>query len=58
VDVDRIHQGVDAVYRIVVTVVRKMRVTNGGEDGLVTEDFLNVEYADARFNQMCGIAVT
>lgn len=31
-----------------------MGVADGGKDGVMAEDFLNVENADARFNQMRG----
>lgn len=34
-----------------------MGVPDGGEDGVMAEDFLNVEQADAGFNQVCRIGM-
>lgn len=34
-----------------------MGVADSGQEGAMSEDFLNVEYADARFNQVRSVAV-
>jgi hypothetical protein len=34
-----------------------MGVTDGGEDGVMAENFLYFEQVNARFDQMSGIAV-
>jgi hypothetical protein len=34
-----------------------MGVADCGQDGMVTKDFLNIENADAGFDQVRGIAV-
>ncbi len=36
----------------------QVSVFGGGQDGVVTEDFLYFEQVDARFDQMGGITVT
>ena len=56
-DLDLPDQLVDACLRRELALFGEMGITEGGEDGLVTEDFLHFQQVDARFNQMRGIAV-
>ncbi len=50
-------QLVDACLRGELALFGEMGVAQGGEDGLVAENLLHFQQVDARFNQMCGIAV-
>ena len=50
-------QRIDACLRGELTLFGEMGVAQGGEDGLMAEDFLHFQQVNARFNQMRGIAV-
>ena len=56
-DVDLPDQLVDACAAGELALFGEMRVTEGGEYGLVPEDFLHFQQVNARFNQMSGITV-
>ena len=56
-DLDLPHQLVDACAAGELALFGEMGVTEGGEDGLVPEDFLHFQQVDACFDQMRGIAV-
>ena len=56
-DLDLPHQLVDACAAGELALFGEMGVTEGGEDGLVPEDFLHFQQVDASFDQMRGIAV-
>ena len=49
-NVDLPHQGIDARFVVLLAVFSEAGVTEGGEDGAVTEDFLNVEEVDSGFD--------
>ena len=38
--------------------VGQVRVADGGENGVVSEDLLHLDQVDAGFDQVCGIGVT
>lgn len=45
-----IHQGVNELGRILGGIKREVGVFCGGEDGVVTEDFLDLQQIDSRLN--------
>ena len=51
------HQDVDAIYRLMLRLIGEMGVANRGQNGLMAEDFLNLDQIYAGFNQMRGIAM-
>ncbi len=53
-----VDQLIDDLLGILVCTGRQMRVFSGGQDGAVTEDFLNFEQVDTGLDQMGRIAVT
>ena len=57
-DLDLPHQLVDACAAGELALFGEMGVTQGGEDGLVPEDFLHFQQVNTRFNQMSGIAMS
>ena len=57
VDGKAIHQVVDELGGILPGVSGQVSVFGGGEDGTVTEDFLNFEQIYAGFYQMGGIGM-
>ncbi len=52
-----IHERIDRLGSVMVRTTGQMRVSGGGQDGVVTEDFLDFEEVNAGFDQMGGIAV-
>jgi hypothetical protein len=56
-DVEFAHQEIEAFNRGVGLMAGQMGVTGGGEDGLVTEELLQVREINACFNTVCGKAV-
>ena len=38
--------------------IGEMSVANGGQNGLMAKNLLNLDQINARFNQVCGIAVS
>lgn len=50
-------QLIDACLRGQLALFSEVRVTQGGENGLVPENLLYFKQVDTRFNQMGGIAV-
>ena len=57
-DGEAVHQLIDHLCGVMVGASGQASVFGGGQDGMVTEDFLYFEQVDARFDQMRGIAVT
>ena len=55
---ERIHQGIDRLVCIGFSRGCEVGVATGGDDVGVAEDFLYLLQADARFDQMGGIAVS
>ena len=56
-DLDLPHQQVDTCAAGELALLGEMGVAQGGEDGLVAEDFLHFQQVNARFDQMRGIAM-
>lgn len=50
VDSDTVHQGIDAIDGFFVAGAGEVGIADGSEDGMVTEDFLNIEDAHPRFD--------
>ena len=58
VDVEAIHQAVDAVDGMVLCLVSQMRVADGSKNGVMAKDLLHLDQVDAGFDQVCGIGVS
>ncbi len=58
IDGKAIHQIVDDLVGVIVRVGCQVGVFGGGQDGVVTEDFLYFEQVDAGFDQVGGVTVT
>ena len=56
-DGEAVHQLIDHLGGVMVCAGGQVSVFGGGQDGVVTEDFLYFEQVDARFDQMSGITV-
>ncbi|MDO8344096.1 MAG: hypothetical protein Q7T48_12915 [Cellvibrio sp.] len=56
-DLELTHQEIEAFDRRLGLMTGQMRVTRGGEDGLMTEELLQVREIDARFYAVCGETV-
>lgn len=52
-----IHQAIEALDGCVGLMTGEMRIARGGEDGLMTEELLQVGEVDASFDAMRGVAV-
>ena len=57
IDDKAIHQGVDELSGVMACVSAQVGVFDGGENGAVAEDFLNLEQIYPGLDQMGGIAV-
>jgi len=57
VDGKAIHQVIDYLPGIIVRAGGQMGIFGGGQEGVMTEDFLDFEEADAGFDQMSGITM-
>jgi len=51
------HQGVDTIHRLMLRLIGEMGIMNGGQNGLVAQDFLNLNQINAGLNQMRGKAM-
>ena len=51
------HQSVDTIYRLMLRLIGEMGVANRGQNGLMAQDFLNLDQINAGLNQMCGKAM-
>ena len=51
------HDGVDTIDGLMLSLIREMGVANGGQNGLMAQDLLNLNQIHTGFNQMRGIAV-
>lgn len=56
-DLESAHQEIEAFNSRFGLMTGQMRVTRGGEDGLMTEELLQVREIDARFYAVCGETV-
>jgi hypothetical protein len=56
-DVEPIHQLVDTLDRVVLGLIGQVGVTDGGEDRVMAEVFLDFDEVDAGLNQVGCIAV-
>lgn len=56
-DLELTHQEIEAFDRRLGLMIGQMRVTRGGEDGLMTEELLQVREIDAGFYAVCGETV-
>jgi hypothetical protein len=57
-DGETVDQFIDQLPGVVTGIGGQMGVFGGGEDGAVTEDFLDFEQIDAGFDQMGGICMS
>ena len=56
-DGEAVHQRIDHLCGVMLRAAGQVSVFSGGQDGVVTEDFLYFAQVDARLDQMGGIAV-
>ena len=56
-DAEALHQAVDARDGVMLGLIGQMRVSRGGENGVVAEEFLHLDQIDAGLDQVGGIAV-
>ena len=57
VDAETVHQAVDAVDGVMLGLVSQVSVAGGRENGLMTENLLDLDQVNASFDQVRGVAV-
>ena len=54
---EAIHQSIDPVDGVVLGLIRQMGIAGGGENGVMTEEFLHLDQIDASLDQVSCIAM-
>ena len=57
VDAKAIHQAIDARDGVMLGLVGQVGIADGGENGMMAEEFLHLDQVDAGFDQVGGIAM-
>lgn len=57
IDAKPIHKCINPHISLNICGVGQMGIASGGQNAVVTEDFLNLQQVNTRFNQMGSVAV-